>query len=112
MMKKLHTFHLWERAQAGMYRELLAAEGVACLLRNEQLFSALGEIPFTECFPELWVIDAEVYPRAKLLLEGWLNSPPDNSGNWRCRSCGEESGGQFTVCWQCGKPRDEQGEAP
>ena len=48
-MKKLHTFSLAEQAQAGLLKELLEKEGVACLIKNEQLFAALGEITFLEC---------------------------------------------------------------
>lgn len=102
-MKKLHTFHLWERPLAGMFKELLRNEGIDCLLRNDQLSAALGEIPFTECYPELWVVDAEVFPRAKMLLEAWLNSDDQEKADWICRNCGETSAGNFVTCWACGK---------
>ncbi len=105
IMKKLHTFHSWEQPMAGMFRELLATEGVACLVRNEQLSTAIGEIPFVECFPELWVIDDEIYPRAKLLLEAWLKQSPEVAP-WTCPQCGEEIDGQFSSCWSCGSSCD------
>lgn len=104
-MKRLHTFTLADRAEAGLLKELLEGEGIACLLRNEQLFAALGEIPFLECFPELWVVDDEVWPRARLLLDSWLKGA-DNADSWRCPSCGESLEGQFGACWQCGRERD------
>ncbi len=103
-MKKLHTFHLHERAQAAMIRDMLEEEGIRCLLRNDQLYGAMGEIPLVECFPELWVVDDEVYPRASLLLKGFLRSD-DPSQVWRCSRCGEELEGQFGACWRCGKER-------
>ena len=103
-MKKLHTFTLSDRAQASMLKEMLEGEGVACLLRNEQLFAALGEIPFLECFPELWVVDDEVWPRAKTLLDGWLKEDAA-AGAWTCAVCGEPSEGQFDSCWKCRAPR-------
>ena len=103
-MKKLHTFALAERAQAGLLKELLQREGVDCIIRNEQLFSALGEIPFLECSPELWVIDDEVWPRAKSLLDGWLKEEIQTT-SWICPSCGEKLEGQFGACWQCGKEK-------
>jgi hypothetical protein len=105
-MKKLHTFSFSDRAEAGLLKERLEQEGVACLIRNEQLFSALGEIPFLECFPELWVVDEDVWPRAKLLLDNWLKSE-DNSEPWSCPSCGEFLEGQFGSCWKCGHERSE-----
>ena len=103
-MKRLHTFTFSDRAEAGLLKELLEREGVACLIRNEQLFAALGEIPFLECAPELWVVDDEVWPRAKFLLDHWLKRE-EGSASWTCSSCGEVLEGQFGACWQCGEAR-------
>ena len=105
-MKKLLTFSLAEQAQAGLLKELLQREGVNCIIRNEQLFAALGEIPFLECSPELWVVDDEVWPRAKALLDGWLKEG-EHMTPWVCPSCEETLEGQFGACWQCGKERQE-----
>lgn len=105
-MKKLHTFTLADRAEAGLLKELLEREGVTCLIRNEQLFAALGEIPFLECSPELWVVDDEVWPRAKLLLDHWFKRE-DSPVSWTCTSCGEVLEGQFGACWKCEKKRSE-----
>lgn len=104
-MKKLHTFTLADRAEAGLLKELLEREGVPCLLRNEQLFAALGEIPFLECSPELWVVDDEIWPRARLLLDNWFKNE-EGLAPWTCRSCAEVLEGQFGACWKCGKERD------
>ena len=106
-MKKLHTFSHRERPQAFLFRELLEKEGIACLLRNAQLASALGEIPFIECYPELWVLDDEVYPRARLLLDGWLRTDAPTAGPWVCPGCGEQLEGQFGSCWKCGRQRED-----
>lgn len=105
-MKKLHTFSPYEQPQAAMLKQLLADEGVQCLLRNEQLLSASGEIPIMECSPELWVIDDEVYPRARLLIDGWLNQDLSEGPPWLCPDCGEQCESQFGACWSCGRLRD------
>lgn len=104
-MKRLHRFSMLERPLATLLRQRLAQEGVACLLRNEDLFTALGEIPLLECLPELWVMDEEVYPRAKLLLENWLKEGEAATAPWRCIGCGERLEGQFGSCWNCGRER-------
>ncbi|MEJ2471120.1 MAG: DUF2007 domain-containing protein [Desulfuromonadales bacterium] len=109
-MKRLYTFSFADRAQAGLLKERLEGEGIACLIRNEQLFAALGEIPFLECFPELWVVDEEVWPRAKTLLDNWLKEDRD-AADWTCPVCGEILEGQFGACWQCGTTRDARHEA-
>lgn len=103
-MRKLRSFSHRERPLASLLRERLAAEGITCLLRNDELSTALGEIPFVECYPELWVVDDEVFPRARLLLDQWLAEEAGDGGGWTC-ACGEVSEGQFAACWQCGRPR-------
>ncbi|MFA5516660.1 MAG: DUF2007 domain-containing protein [Desulfuromonadales bacterium] len=105
-MKKLHTFSPWERPQAELLRELLEKEDVVCVVRNGSLASALGEIPFTECYPELWVVDDEVFPRASMLLSGWLMAAHPAAEPWVCLACGEKLEGQFGACWRCGKAKE------
>jgi hypothetical protein len=107
-MKKLHTFTHRERAYASLLKERLAGEGVACLLRNDELATALGEIPFVECYPELWVVDNEIYPRARLLLDKWLAEAEEELPEWSCPGCGESIEGQFEVCWKCGSVKSTE----
>ncbi len=101
-MQKLHVFSYWDRLQAALLKEILAAEGIDCIVRNDQLSSAVGEIPFVECCPELWVIDSEAYPRAKLLLNAWLKKSIPEEGCWICPHCGEQVQAHFGACWSCG----------
>jgi len=105
-MKKLHVFNYRDRPQAGLLKEILAQEGIECILRNDQLSSALGEIPFTECYPELWVVDDETFPRARTFLKSWLKSDLAISDPWLCPVCGEQIEGQFGACWSCGELRE------
>ncbi len=107
-MKKLHVFSYRDRAQAALIQEILVNEGIHCLLRNDQLSSALGEIPFIECYPELWVVDNDVFPRARKLLDGWLNDSGNSDKPWICQKCGEHSEGHFGACWSCGALFSEQ----
>ena len=37
------------------YKNLLASEGIPSEIRNEHLGSILGEMPFVETWPEIWV---------------------------------------------------------
>ncbi len=105
-MKKLYIFNYSDRPQAGLLKEILEHEGIECVLRNDQLSSAIGEIPFIECYPELWVIDDEAFPRAQLFLESWLEGDSIIADPWVCPICGEEIEGQFGACWSCGKLRE------
>jgi len=104
-MKKLIAFGIHERPLAGLLKERLEQEGIACMLRNEELFAAMGEIPFLELRPELWVLDDEVLPRARLLVKSWLAADKD-AVPWICPQCGERLEGQFGACWKCGRERE------
>lgn len=103
-MKKLCTFSPWQRSEAWLLRDRLQHEGIAVLLRNEELFAAMGEIPFIELRPELWVVDDEVLPRAQCLVEAWQRETPGAA--WSCPACGERLEAQFDACWKCGRLRD------
>jgi hypothetical protein len=105
-MKRLCTFTAWQRSAAWLLRDRLQQEGIAVLLRNEELFAAMGEIPFVELRPELWVIDDEILPRAQYLLAAWQQEA-DPGADWACPGCGERIEGQFCVCWQCGRERED-----
>lgn len=106
-MKKLHTFSWFERPLALLLKERLENEEISCIVRNDQLSAVIGEIPFLECFPELWVIDDEMWPRARRLLDLWLKAE-DPAEEWSCKACGEQSDGQFDRCWSCGIERPDK----
>ena len=94
-------------AHVGHLRNVLEQSGIACVVRNEQLSGGLGEIPFLECLPELWVLRDEDLARAQVLIRDMENAEA-RRGPWRCRRCGESNEGQFAACWQCGAA-DESG---
>ena len=81
-------------------RNVLEAEGIRAVVRNQYLSSAMGDLPPAECQAELWVLsDADLW-RAERLLYAPAQSGPD----WQC-ACGERLGAQFTQCWRCGSYR-------
>ena len=86
------------------YKNLLQAEGIRCEIRNEHLGSILGEIPFFEVWPELWVVDDLNYDRATQLIAGADSESP--TASWKCGKCGEDNEGQFAACWNCGTSPD------
>jgi hypothetical protein len=95
------VFSSFDRIAVHHARNLLAAEGIRSLVKNEFLSSAMGELPPAECQAELWVLKAEDANRAAEILGRPVLSGPD----WSCTSCGEVSGAQFSQCWKCGALR-------
>ena len=97
-MRKVHTAEsLFEVAHL---RNVLEAAGIDCFVRNE-LGGAIGEIPFVECWPELWVIRNGDALRAQGLIDEARRSGPVHGPDWRCDRCGELVEGQFDSCWRC-----------
>jgi hypothetical protein len=85
-------------------KSLLEKANIPCMIRNESLSMALGELPFTECSPEIWILNDEDYPRAKEIVDAWQNAEVETHDPWVCR-CGQTIEGQFTSCWKCGRER-------
>jgi hypothetical protein len=81
---------------------LLEKAEIPCIVRNDHLSIAAGEIPHTP--PELWILNDEDYPTAKEIVDGWQNAKIETGDPWVCR-CGEKIEGQFTSCWKCGRER-------
>src|SRR2546428_2030440 len=105
-MKRVYTFNLGESAEAGLIKNLMGKDGISCLIRNEYRAMASGSLPFTECYPELWILNDDDNPKAKELLDIWLESRNRVNESWVCRECGEQIEGQFMSCWKCGNTRE------
>lgn len=84
------------------YKNLLESEGIRAFLKNEHFGSIMGEVPFQEVWPELWVENDLDYDRALQLIDAAKIAEESPSAPWRCRKCAEENEGQFSVCWKCG----------
>jgi rubrerythrin len=88
-----------------MRKERLEEADIPCTIKNQRSSGLAGEIPFTEVFPELWVIQDEDADRARQLLEEGLVSLPSNQDTWMCAGCGERHESQFGTCWNCGQEK-------
>lgn len=88
-------------AEIGHLRNVLEQAGIRCTIKNEQLSGALGEIPFLECLPELWLFDETRLDEARGIIEELRRTGPP-AASWHCAHCGEANEGQFAQCWQCG----------
>ena len=94
------VFSSYNLAAVHHARNVLDAAGIRAVVKNQYLSSAMGDLPPSECQPELWVLDdADVWRAEKLLFSSEPHGEP-----WKC-ACGETLGGQFTQCWNCGASR-------
>lgn len=85
------------------WKNILESEGIPCEIRNQHLGSIMGEVPFFEGWPQLWVVNDLDHDRAKQLIgnEASGESPTES---WTCQRCNEVNEGQFGACWNCGAP--------
>jgi hypothetical protein len=80
---------------------LLRQAGIAALVLNEHARGGLGDIPFGEAYPEVWIEREADRERARRIVEAYQAKPVD-AGVRYCAACGEQSPGNFHVCWNCG----------
>lgn len=105
-MKRLFTATTSiDGANIEMLKGLLEEAEIRCMIRNEYLSSAMGEVPFLESSPELWILKDEDLLRASAIVENWRTTRVNVGEPWTCAHCGENIEGQFTSCWQCGEER-------
>lgn len=90
----------------GLLRSVLESAGIRCLLRNQYLHGAVGELPANECWPQVWVLDEADAPRAQRLIGETLPREGASGEVWTCPGCGEVLEPQFRQCWQCGATPD------
>lgn len=86
-------------------RNVLRLEGIESEVRTPFLGAARGDIPSTECWSELWVLDDQQADRSLELIQSAQEPFEQVGGLWKCRTCGEEVEQQFGACWQCGTAR-------
>jgi hypothetical protein len=89
--------------QAAHLANALRAAGIACEVRNTTLAGAVGDIPWLECAPQIWLEREADEARAQALLEELRR--PVSGPAWTCATCGETLEPQFAACWRCGSLR-------
>jgi len=86
-------------------KNVFDANGISSVIRNEFSKSGVGELPPTECWPELWIVDDADIERARKIVAEATAGPKPTALPWRCRHCGEEVDAVFAECWSCGTER-------
>lgn len=79
---------------------LLHAEGIEARIFNTSAQGGLGEIPFIQAYPEIWLVNPGDLGRARRLFE-MFEGPADGAAPVRCVSCEEDNPSSFDICWNC-----------
>lgn len=88
-------------------KNILEAEGIECLVKNDQIHTLAGEVPAVECWPEVWVVQDDLAGRAESLIREHTKETAATGSRWVCAKCGEEHEPQFSECWNCGAARGD-----
>ncbi|MEJ8569191.1 DUF2007 domain-containing protein [Elongatibacter sediminis] len=99
------VFESFDLSHAGQLQSLLESHGIRTFLKNQFSAGALGELPFVEICPQLFVLEEADLPRARELLRSVTDV--ESRGAWTCGSCGTDVEAPFLQCWQCGEPRPD-----
>ena len=86
---------------AEQVRSVLENAGIDCQVAHRDLHTLAGAIPFSECLPEVWVVDDAQATAAERLIEELTATRSQPIGLWRCGTCGETLSNRFTSCWRC-----------
>ena len=89
-------------AQVTLIKHVLEMHGIECHIQGEYRSGAAGELPPTEAWPELWVVDPLNLEEAKRLVDEALEPAGPVQSGWTCPSCKEVNESQFGQCWNCG----------
>ena len=106
MTRVFSAMSVGDEATLQLLKTLLEGEGIACTVRNEQLSTAKGDIPPSECVPELWILDDKDYLTAEKIIDDWREAGTESHAGWLCPCCRETNEGQFTSCWKYGNERE------
>lgn len=102
-MKRLYRAgHIIEATQL---KSMLEAVDIDCFLRNENMMRVAGEVPFDQCWPEVWIKDERDERLAMEVLDAFRHPQRFRGPAWSCPHCNEWLEGQFTACWNCGSQK-------
>lgn len=102
----IKVYENFDFSRVGQMQSLLESHGIGTFIRNQYGSSVMGEVPFVEVVPQLYVLRERDVERAIELLQ--LDLPADReAGDWICPECGIDLEAQFSRCWKCGLGRDE-----
>lgn len=98
------VFENFDFTRVGQMQSLLESNGIKTFMRNEYGSSVVGELPFVEVVPQLFVLEAKDVAKAKELLNLDL-TPESPDDDWVCPECGVDVESNFSRCWKCGVDR-------
>jgi ribosomal protein L40E len=73
--------------------------GIHNHILNTHAVGAMGELPYSQTRPQIWIADPVMEERAREVVAELV--APMNFRDKICPHCGEANPGNFLSCWQC-----------
>jgi len=96
------------RFDAYLLADRLNQAGIRAHVFNEHASSIVGDVPPDVAQPQVWLARDDDLGRATALLRS-MEADAARGGTLRCPECGEQSPGNFGVCWKCGHALHDAG---
>jgi hypothetical protein len=91
-----------QRYDAYLVADRLNQAGIRAHVFNEHMSSIAGDVPLDVAQPQVWIANDADAPRAHALLREMEFDAARRTTPLYCRKCGEQSPGNFDLCWNCG----------
>jgi len=101
----LRLYQAADLQEAHLLLHQLAAEGIDARLFNQYAQGGLGDIPFPNAYPEIWLLNERDLARARMVIYSFERRP-EVEGHVTCPHCGEDNPANFETCWHCGASLD------
>lgn len=100
----IKVFENFDFSRVGQMQSLLESHGIKTYIKNQYGSSVMGEVPFVEVVPQLFILEEKDLLRAQelLLMDLPVEEPQEA---WTCTKCGTKVDGEFQSCWKCGTAR-------
>jgi len=102
----IKVFENFDFSRVGQMQSLLESNGIATFIKNQYGSSVMGEVPFVEVVPQLFILEEKDLAKARQLLR--LDLPVTPEEDWVCAECGIDVGGTFARCWKCGIAKNDE----
>jgi hypothetical protein len=86
---------------AYLLMQALQQRGIACQVFNQHAMGAAGELPLTEVYPEVWVLEDQDYELARKTIKELETLHQQQRPQQQCSVCQEWNPASFEICWQC-----------
>jgi hypothetical protein len=99
-----------ENLQAAyLIQQQLTQAGIPCQILNEYAQGGVGELSFTQAYPEIWLDDTRHIEQARQIIARFEQGDK-NVANRPCPHCHEPNPATFEVCWRCQTPLEEDSD--